>query len=301
MKAQEDQVLNFFHHYPYCTAKITETCLIKQGLSRDEIDGAIQTLLKRGELRQPRADCLVRYLSQIGDYSPLYYEHKEEYGNVPFNTMLCGVPFVDKFAEGFHKHTWHVVPWGPGTFYLSCERCGAYVKSWKGLPAALSNVLEAASRLNGIAPADIHAAVASMNLDAGTSWDLFAVMDTILRYNAGMPEHPGNNFSGMTKCPKCGTLVSPPMKKWTMVGRPDKAGKRVQLEIGLFDCSRCKRSFRGIVSKKTNGKKVIKSKILRKLVTLYQDSEKLEKLPRSTQVQYKFVIDALSSLGQKSV
>ena len=295
MQAQEDQVLNFFDHYPYCTAKITETYLIKQGLSRGEIDGAIQTLLKRGELRQPRADCLARYLPQIGDYSPTYYEHKEQYGNVPFNSILGGILIVDRFAEGFHKHTWHIVPYGPGTFTLLCD-CFTYVKAWKGLPAALSNVLEAASRLNGIASADIHAAVASMNLDAGTSWDLFAVMDTILRYNAGMSEHPGNNFSGMAKCPKCGTLVSPPMKKWTMVGRPDKAGKRVQLEIGLFDCSRCKKSFRGIVRKMTNGKKVIKSKILRKLVTLYQDSEKLEKLPRSTQVQYKFVIDALSSL-----
>jgi uncharacterized OB-fold protein len=39
----------------------------------------------------------------------------------------------------------------------------------------------------------------------------------------------------MAKCPKCGTVVATPKKKWTMAGRPDKAGKRTQLEIGLFD------------------------------------------------------------------
>jgi len=54
----------------------------------------------------------------------------------------------------------------------------------------------------------------------------------------------------MAKCPKCGTAVSSPKKKWTMAGRPDKSGKRMQLEIGLFDCPKCKKPFREVLSKK---------------------------------------------------
>jgi hypothetical protein len=49
---------------------------------------------------------------------------------------------------------------------------------------------------------------------------------------------------------KCGTGVSPPGKKWTMAGRPSKAGKRTQLEIGLFGCQKCKKPFREVLSKK---------------------------------------------------
>jgi uncharacterized protein (UPF0212 family) len=54
----------------------------------------------------------------------------------------------------------------------------------------------------------------------------------------------------MAKCPKCGTQVATPRKKWTMAGRPDKSGKRMQLEIGLFDCPKCKKPFREVLSKK---------------------------------------------------
>ena len=54
----------------------------------------------------------------------------------------------------------------------------------------------------------------------------------------------------MGKCKKCGTVVSSPKKKWTMAGRPSKAGKRTQLEIGLFDCPKCKKPFREVLSKK---------------------------------------------------
>jgi len=54
----------------------------------------------------------------------------------------------------------------------------------------------------------------------------------------------------MGKCPKCGTQVATPRKKWTMAGRPDKSGKRMQLEIGLFDCPKCKKPFREVLSKK---------------------------------------------------
>jgi hypothetical protein len=35
-----------------------------------------------------------------------------------------------------------------------------------------------------------------------------------------------------------------------MAGRTSKAGKRTQLEIGLFDCPKCKKSFREVLSKK---------------------------------------------------
>jgi uncharacterized protein (UPF0212 family) len=54
----------------------------------------------------------------------------------------------------------------------------------------------------------------------------------------------------MAKCPKCGTDVSKPKKTWKMAGRPDKAGKRMQLEIGLYECPKCKHVFREVLSKK---------------------------------------------------
>ncbi|MCJ7762010.1 chorismate-binding protein [Candidatus Bathyarchaeota archaeon] len=54
----------------------------------------------------------------------------------------------------------------------------------------------------------------------------------------------------MAKCPKCGTETSKPKKTWKMAGRPDKAGKRMQLEIGLFECPKCKTTFREVLSKK---------------------------------------------------
>ena len=54
----------------------------------------------------------------------------------------------------------------------------------------------------------------------------------------------------MAKCPKCGTETAKPKKTWKMAGRPDKAGKRMQLEIGLYECSKCKNTFREVLSKK---------------------------------------------------
>jgi hypothetical protein len=54
----------------------------------------------------------------------------------------------------------------------------------------------------------------------------------------------------MAKCPKCATEVSKPKKSWKMAGRPDKAGKRMQLEIGLHECPKCKATFREVLSKK---------------------------------------------------
>ena len=55
----------------------------------------------------------------------------------------------------------------------------------------------------------------------------------------------------MAKCPKCGTEVNSPKQKWTMTpGRPDKTGKKTQLEIGLFECPKDKKPFRVVLSKK---------------------------------------------------
>jgi hypothetical protein len=35
-----------------------------------------------------------------------------------------------------------------------------------------------------------------------------------------------------------------------MTGRADKTGKKTQMEIGLFDCTKCKKTFRAALSKK---------------------------------------------------
>jgi Zn finger protein HypA/HybF involved in hydrogenase expression len=54
----------------------------------------------------------------------------------------------------------------------------------------------------------------------------------------------------MAKCPKCGAEVAKPKKTWKMAGRPDKQGKRMQLEIGLYECPKCHATFREVLSKK---------------------------------------------------
>lgn len=54
----------------------------------------------------------------------------------------------------------------------------------------------------------------------------------------------------MAKCPNCGTEVSTPIKIWTMVGRSDSFGKKMQLEIGLFECQRFRRPFRTVLNKR---------------------------------------------------
>ena len=54
----------------------------------------------------------------------------------------------------------------------------------------------------------------------------------------------------MAKCKTCGTEAASPRKKWVMAGRADKTGKKTQIEIGLFDCTKCKKTFRTTLSKK---------------------------------------------------
>jgi uncharacterized C2H2 Zn-finger protein len=65
-------------------------------------------------------------------------------------------------------------------------------------------------------------------------------METIVHYYGG---------NVMSKCPKCGAQGSM-RKKWKMAGRPDKQGKRLQLEIGLYDCPKCDKAFRVVLEKK---------------------------------------------------
>ena len=54
----------------------------------------------------------------------------------------------------------------------------------------------------------------------------------------------------MAKCPECRMEVDTPRKSWKMAGRPDKQGKRLQLEIGLYDCPKCNKAFRVVLNKK---------------------------------------------------
>lgn len=53
----------------------------------------------------------------------------------------------------------------------------------------------------------------------------------------------------MPRCPKCGA-EGKMRKQWKMAGRPDSHGKRMQLEIGLYDCPKCDKAFRVVLNKK---------------------------------------------------
>ena len=46
-----------------------------------------------------------------------------------------------------------------------------------------------------------------------------------------------------------GVEVANPRKSWKMAGHPDKAGKRTELTIGLFDCPSCSKSFKVVLNK----------------------------------------------------
>lgn len=53
----------------------------------------------------------------------------------------------------------------------------------------------------------------------------------------------------LAKCPKCGTEVANPRKKWKMAGRPDRTGKKTELTIGLYDCPK-HGAFRKVLEKR---------------------------------------------------
>jgi predicted RNA-binding Zn-ribbon protein involved in translation (DUF1610 family) len=59
-----------------------------------------------------------------------------------------------------------------------------------------------------------------------------------------------NGGRSMAKCPNCGTENANPRKSWKLAGRPDKAGKKTELTIGLFDCKNCGKTFRAVLSKR---------------------------------------------------
>ena len=76
------------------------------------------------------------------------------------------------------------------------------------------------------------------------------IMETFLFYNDKSMEAIIRRKNNMAKCPKCATEVPKAKKTWKMAGRPDKAGKRMQLEIGLYECPKCGNVFREVLSKK---------------------------------------------------
>ena len=55
--------------------------------------------------------------------------------------------------------------------------------------------------------------------------------------------------TSLATCPKCKNIVAA-SKTWTMTTRPSKTGKRTKMEIGLFDCAKCGKTFRRVLSKK---------------------------------------------------
>jgi DNA repair exonuclease SbcCD ATPase subunit len=50
-------------------------------------------------------------------------------------------------------------------------------------------------------------------------------------------------------CPECGTEVTNPTKKWSMVGRPTRKGEQIKLTLGTFRCPQCGKKFRSVVGK----------------------------------------------------
>ena len=58
-----------------------------------------------------------------------------------------------------------------------------------------------------------------------------------------------NGGKRMAKCKNCGAEVAEARKSWKMAGRPDKAGKKTELTIGLFDYPSCNKSFKVVLNK----------------------------------------------------
>jgi hypothetical protein len=49
-------------------------------------------------------------------------------------------------------------------------------------------------------------------------------------------------------CPMCG-IETTPVKTWKMAGRPSKTGERLQLTMGHYRCSKCKKTFRRAIAR----------------------------------------------------
>lgn len=60
------------------------------------------------------------------------------------------------------------------------------------------------------------------------------ILNSLLKFIARKSNEKKENLS--IKCPECDVKISKPKKTWTMAGRPNKKGERLQLQIGLFEC-----------------------------------------------------------------
>ena len=70
------------------------------------------------------------------------------------------------------------------------------------------------------------------------------LIETVTEKIAGPKE-----AKALVRCPQCGGEANP-IKTWTMTGKPSKAGERMQLTLGNFECSKCNKRFRYIIEKK---------------------------------------------------
>jgi len=194
---------NFFDHWPWCTVKVVESWLIKRGLTKTQIDRAVQTLLTHNDIFQwPNADYLARFNPSMGIRLDEYKEFIEEYGGFkvkvrpfqrvrfsrPFDTFLNGKPAISPL-EKVHHHSWRLIKDSDGSFIRICQ-CGKSVRAWKSMRKNLSNVLEVISTLkqDGMLTADdIRRAVDSLALNKRECWDIFATITTIVRFKARLP------------------------------------------------------------------------------------------------------------------
>ena len=60
---------------------------------------------------------------------------------------------------------------------------------------------------------------------------------------------PKEEAKAIVTCPRCGGEAKP-IKTWTMIGKPSKAGERIQLTLGNFECTKCNKKFRYAIEKK---------------------------------------------------
>ncbi|MCD6262846.1 hypothetical protein CW700_04365 [Candidatus Bathyarchaeota archaeon] len=51
-------------------------------------------------------------------------------------------------------------------------------------------------------------------------------------------------------CPNCGTEVKEPYKTWQLIAPfPDKKGRITITSMGMYECPKCGKKFRGVVGK----------------------------------------------------
>lgn len=52
----------------------------------------------------------------------------------------------------------------------------------------------------------------------------------------------------MVKCPRCGGEVAKPVKTWSLSARkPSKEGKESKINVGIFECPKCRARFRAVL------------------------------------------------------